>query len=324
METQILVKTTQHNLTISAVMKNGLIWILLAILMMVFWMAGLAAGNAIFPSDLMKPSSEAQGNVVIMLFIICLLHTSVVLYYINNTRLHGYKLILVLFFVMFGIQYFMSQIETFWFNDSLKLPVDGIWALVSGGAIMSLLFSIAATWISGHLFKSENNVLFKPVKISIPSLVIRIMVLSVIVWPLVYFSAGYLIAWQFDAVRQFYTQSTTMESIIAIMKANFASGLYLFQILRGLLWVIIAFAVLGTSNGSIIKKGIILGLLLSLLGSGQLLLPNPYMNPEVRFAHLLETSSSSFLWGMILSWVLGKFTMNENSKQTKEILNHGK
>ena len=39
-----------------------------------------------------------------------------------------------------------------------------------------------------------------------------------------------------------------------------------------------------------------------------LLLPNPLMPEEVRMAHLLETSTSNFLFGWILVLVLVKFS----------------
>jgi hypothetical protein len=60
--------------------------------------------------------------------------------------------------------------------------------------------------------------------------------------------------------------------------------------------------VLSSINGSTLQKGVVLGLLLSILGSSQLLLPNPYMPETVRIAHLIETATSSFLWGIILAY----------------------
>ena len=135
---------------------------------------------------------------------------------------------------------------------------------------------------------------------------IKIILLSVIIWPLIYFLAGYLIAWQFSEIRQYYSGTTEMDSFLSMMKANFASGLYFFQILRGVLWVLIALLVLAATRGSWIRKGIILGLLLAVLGSSQLLLPNPIMPEAVRMGHLLETAPSSFVWGVVLAWVLGR------------------
>jgi len=35
-----------------------------------------------------------------------------------------------------------------------------------------------------------------------------------------------------------------------------------------------------------------------------LLLPNPYMPEPVRMAHLVETASSNFIFGVFVAWVL--------------------
>jgi hypothetical protein len=37
-----------------------------------------------------------------------------------------------------------------------------------------------------------------------------------------------------------------------------------------------------------------------------LLVPNPFMPYEVRMAHLRETASSNFLFGMALGWLFGR------------------
>ena len=99
-----------------------------------------------------------------------------------------------------------------------------------------------------------------------------------------------------------------LASFFSIMKENVISGLYYFQIFRGVLWVLIAYLVLVSTEGTLLRKGLILGLLLSLLGSSQLLLPNPIMPYMVRMGHLVETATSSFIWGFILAWSFEKFT----------------
>ena len=289
------------------IIKRAFVWLGLSLLMMIFWIIGLFIGNAIFPSSLMEMSVDSNSNAELMLFLTCALNTAVILYFIYNSRINGWKLVGVLFLVIFGIQYFMSQIETLWFNDSLNFPIQGIWAIVTGGAIMTLLFALAATWLTGNFspIKEYKN---GKVKINLASMLKWVILLSVIIWPLVYFMAGYLIAWQFAEVRLFYSGTTEMASLLSIMEGNVASGLYFFQIFRGVLWILIAYLVIVATEGSLIHKGIILGLLLSFLGSSQLLLPNPFMSDTIRMAHLAETASSSFLWGLILVWCIGKFT----------------
>lgn len=289
------------------ILKRAPIWLALSLLMMIFWIIGIFIGNAVFPSSLMKMPVDSNSNAELMLFLTCTLNTWVILYFIYNSKGKGWKLVGVLFLVTFGIQYFMSQIETLWFNDSLNFPIQGIWAIVSGGAIMTLLVSIMATWLTGN-FKYKTEYKSRKAKVDIVPMLKWVILLAVIIWPLVYFMAGYLIAWQFTEVRLFYSGTTEMGSFQSIMRGNVASGLYFFQIFRGVLWVLIAYLVMVSTEGSLIHKGIILGLLLSFLGSSQLLLPNPYMSDTIRIAHLAETASSSFLWGLILAWCIGKFT----------------
>jgi hypothetical protein len=46
------------------------------------------------------------------------------------------------------------------------------------------------------------------------------------------------------------------------------------------------------------------GLLFAVLVNAQLLLPNPYMPDAVRMAHLIETASSTFIFGLLVGWLL--------------------
>lgn len=261
-------------------------------------------GNEIFPSSIMDMEVNSGSNPELMLFITCVLNTAVILYFIYNSKLRGWKLVGTIFLISFGIQYFMSQIETWWFNDSIDFPIMGIWAIVSGGAIMTFLFSVTATLLTGR-FKTIDDSVGSKAEIDLLPMIKKTILLAVVIWPMIYFLAGYLIAWQFDEVRVLYSGTTEMGSFLSIMEGNFASGLYFFQIFRGMLWVLIAMLVLTATKGSLIKKGVILGLLLSVLGSSQLLLPNPFMSDMVRMGHLVETATSSFLWGFIMALYLG-------------------
>jgi hypothetical protein len=287
------------------IVKRILIWALLSLSMSFFWIIAMMIGNAIFPSEIISNSGAESNGSDLWLLLICGMNTAVVLIFIYNSGIRGIRLGLILFVIIFGIQFFMAQIETVWFNSSLKMDTNTILMLVTGGLIMSLLFSFFATWVTGRFCKSEA--IAPPALPQMKSLFKPVIVLAVIVWPLVYFLAGYLIAWQFAEIREYYTGSSHMESFFVMMKANITSGLYFFQIFRGLLWVLIASVVLYATDSGWLKSGLILGLLLSFLGSSQLLLPNPIMPEMVRLGHLLETSTSSFIWGLILACFLTKY-----------------
>lgn len=289
--------------------KRIVVWLGLSVLMMIFWIVGIFIGNAIFPSSLIEAAASSDNN-ELMFFLVCAMNTGIIVYFIYNQRTTGWKLVGILFLVIFGIQYFMSQIETLWFNDSLQLPINGIWAIVSGGAIMNLIIALLATWLTGN-FSSSKESDSKKLKLEVQPLIIRGVIFSVVIWPLVYFMAGYFIAWQFTEIRVFYSGTSEMAPFLTIMEDNFASGLYYFQIFRGVLWILIALLVCSVTRGSMIHKGIVLGLLFMFLGSSGLLLDNPVMPYMVRMGHLVETASSNFIWGIILAWGFSKFTVHD-------------
>jgi len=300
-----------------------LIWLGLSILMTIFWIVGLIIGNAIFPSSITEMSADSNSNAGLMLFLTCALNTWVVLYFIYNSQCKGWKLVGTIFLFTFGIQYFMSQIETLWFNDSLNFPVKGILAVVSGGFIMNLLFSVTATWFTGN-FRPLKEPVGEKTKVELAPMVRYFLLLSILVWPVIYFLAGYLIAWQFADVRLFYSGTVEIDSFLSIMKANITSGLYFFQILRGVLWILIALPAVAVIRGSLMRKGVIIGLLFALLGSSQLLLPNPFMSDMVRMAHIIETAPSDFIWGFIIAWCFGKLILSEPNESDLKIPSPGK
>ena len=294
-------------------LKRVLTWIFLSISMLIFWIVGLLISGAIFNENLNEAAAES-GNSELILFIICLLNTAVLLYFIFNSHIKGWKLAATIFFVSFGLQYFLSQIETFWFNDALKMSPKLIWTVIVGGAISNLLFAVLATWITRGF--SEKQVIQLHLKSDGISFVKMVAALSIIVWPVIYFLAGYFIAWQFSEVRQYYTGTQEMESFYNIMKGNVTSGLYFFQMVRGLIWIGIGYLVLLSVQESTFHKAIVLGLLFSVISSSQLLLPNPIMPDMVRIPHLIETGTSNFLWGIIVTWSINKF-LEDNIYQTQ-------
>ncbi len=291
-------------------MKKVLVWLGLSILMTIFWIVGLIIGNAIFPSSITEMSADSDSSGGLILLLTCALNTFVVLYFIYNSQCKGWKMVGIIFLITFGLQYFMSQIETLWFNESLNFPIKGVMAIVSGGFIMNLLFSIKVTWFTGNFSPLKESAGVKA-KVNLVPMVKYFLLLSIVVWPVIYFLAGYLIAWQFSEVRLFYSGTTEMDSFLSIMKANFASGLYFFQILRGVLWILIALPALSVIKGSLIRKGVIIGLLFAVLSSSQLLISNPFMSDMVRLGHLVETAPSDFIWGFIIAWCFGKLISSE-------------
>jgi hypothetical protein len=52
------------------------------------------------------------------------------------------------------------------------------------------------------------------------------------------------------------------------------------------------------------ETALAIGLLFAVVMNARLLLPNPYMPEPVRMAHLVETASSNFIFGLFTGWLL--------------------
>ena len=262
-------------------------------------------------------NQESDSASLIPFLIVAIINCTIILVYIYNSRITGWRLVLTLFVLLFGLQYFMAQIESVWFNNALKMEDNAIYAILAGGFIASLAFSILAAAITGRL-KGETKG-FDQFPVTLPN-ISTVLLLAFIVWPVIYFLAGYYIAWQFEAVRLFYTNSPGIDSLAVMMERNIADKLYFFQMIRGLLWILIAGTALFSLKGSTLRKAIIVGLLLSILSSSQLLISNPIMPESVRMAHLLETSTSNFIWGLVISY--GLCWSNSRQLRTKMKTSH--
>jgi hypothetical protein len=77
-----------------------------------------------------------------------------------------------------------------------------------------------------------------------------------------------------------------------------------FQIVRAMCWVALALPVIRMLKGKWTETALSIGLLFSVVMTAPLLLPNPYMPELVRMAHLAETASSNFIFGVFVGWLL--------------------
>ncbi len=281
-------------------------------LLLLIWMISLLLAEFFIPSHL--ESSQAPEITILFRFIlICLIHVLLLYLTIRYSTWSGIKLTLVIFLLIFMIQYFMSMIEAIWFNDSLDMPLSGIKSILLSGFLLSLFFSPLMVWIGGGYSPKKDSQGHSWDEYLTKDLIWKIPLLILIIYPALYFLAGYFIAWQSESVRIFYTGSAEMEKFSEMMIENVKSGLYGFQILRGLMWVGIAIPVYIMLKGSFWMKGILIGLLFALLMNAQHLLPNPYFPSEVSKIHFIETATSNFVWGFLIVLIFHGMTPQKNN-----------
>jgi DNA-binding MarR family transcriptional regulator len=301
-------------------LKIAALWLALTAVMYIAWMTGFSAGMALFPSDLQQ-ADAAPERTMLLLLAVCAINTAVMMLFMLKSSRGGIVLAASSILLIFGIQFFLSQIETLWFNDALQMPLNGIAAIVAGGLIMSVIFgSVATPMLNGVRKKltSGSPDLHAPYRQA--TFWTRVLLLSVFVYPMLYMLAGYFIAWQAPAVREYYSGNPmlTMSFFESFME-NIRNGLIPYQFLRGLLWILIGLPVLHLYQGPIWLKAVTLGLLYAMLMNSQHLLPNPYFPDEVQLVHFIETASSNFIWGMAVAYGLGPL-FNTQRKQPQNSL----
>ena len=95
---------------------------------------------------------------------------------------------------------------------------------------------------------------------------------------IVYFTFGYFIAWRNPVVREYYG-GIDVGGFFAHLGTVLGNTFWLipFQILRAMLWAVLAMPVIRMMRGRWPETALAIGLLFAVVMNAQLLLPNPYM-----------------------------------------------
>jgi len=256
---------------------------------------------------LLAPASEQHagaeaGAAILALLLVSLINGAVWTYVIRRSRWTGWKLILTVFLVFYGVSTVMPQIESAYFIT--HLPPGMLPRLFLAGLIIAAVFAPLSVLILGKAKRSTNETA-GPSRLKMPvSAWIGKLSLIVVVYLILYFTFGYFIAWKNAAVRAYYGGNDPAGFISHIVSLLHDDPLlFLLQALRAVMWAAIAVPVIKMTKGARWESGLAVALLFAVMTS-QLLLPNPLMPPEVRMAHLLETATSNFLFGWLVVLIL--------------------
>ena len=250
-----------------------------------------------------QPSTDQAAAALAALVVISFLNALVLSYVILRSRWSGWKLIITIFFVFYGVVTVMSQIETAFFVTTL--PPGMLPRVFLAGAIIAALFSPLAVLILGKArSKTSGFDNYSSLDMTIGQWIPKLLII-VIAYVVIYFTFGYFIAWRSAAVRSYYGGSDPGNFLVQVAGAVRDRPLLLpLQIVRALMWTAIAVPVIRMMKGPWWEAGLAVSLLFSVVMCSQLLLPNPFMPEEVRMVHLLETSTSNFLFGWLLVFIL--------------------
>lgn len=280
--------------------------IALSFVYLISFVVASALTIAQFTSQL--PVPEDANTAAQFMPIVALLNTLVLSYIILRSRWSGWQLTGVVFFMFYGVNTFMSQIETAAFPAvANRMPPGMLQGLFIMGMIHAALLAPLAVLILGKWKKdltagAPNDRLVLP----LGEWALKLAVIA-IAYNILYFSFGYYVAWRNPAVQSYYG-GTDPGSLIGQM-ANVVRDtpwLPFFQLLRALLWTLIALPVIRMMKGAWWEAALGVGLLFAVIMNSSLLIPNPLMPTAVRLTHLVETATSNFIFGIFIVWLLNR------------------
>ncbi|BCZ44531.1 hypothetical protein psyc5s11_05980 [Clostridium gelidum] len=279
--------------------------LILTIFITLIWslLSGLLMGIFGFVKEPASNSSDSLKS-LLYLFLLCFFNSIMVIWYTKRSHYSGKKLFINILILIWGIFSFMTQIETLYFNKAIQMPTLMILITVFTSAIIAIFSGIFAIKIKNRTTDRVKNE-YTLNLFSINKNIGKFIFLSFL-YVVFYFFFGYFIAWQFPALRQFYSGSTNILPFWTHMlnQVNQDAFLIVFQIFRGFLWSLIGYILLkGLSVKNEIERYILMGLLLSVPLAIPLVVPNDFMPPAIRFGHFFELLIENFLFGVILTYV---------------------
>jgi hypothetical protein len=268
----------------------------------VYFIVFAAVSAALLAPPTKQLAEPENSGVLVPLLTVSILISAVFAYLIVRSRWFGWKLILTIFFVFYGVITVLPQIETAFFVT--RLPSGMVQRLFLSGAIVAALFAPLAVLIFGKAKDKKEGASGNSRLDMRPTEWVGKLFLIIVAYVCIYFSFGYFIAWKSAAVRDYYGGRDPGSFLGQMSYVVRETPLLLpLQVVRALLWAAIAVPVIRMMKGRWWEAGLAVALLFAVANS-QLLLPNPLMPQEVRMVHLVETASSNFLFGWLTVLVL--------------------
>jgi len=289
--------------------KQLLIWTartaLLLLLFYVLFISGSMAISGMLP-DIESEPGLIDGNIGFLFFGI--INMLLIIGLILSSRWNGWKLALLLGAAYFGAVTFLTQIEAWYFMSNVTFDQKLLPRLFIMGLPVAFIYIPLAVLILGK-GKTKDNL--KPVL----SLIIPVrqwiwkLITIAIIYILLYWFAGYYIAWQNADLRAFYGSPGDIlpfwEHTANTFRAD--SGLFLFQAIRAMLWTLCAIPIIRGSKVNVWRTAILVGLFFTVPQISGLIIENPLMPiASVRLSHMIEGIATNVVFGMIIVWLLNR------------------
>ncbi len=278
-------------------MKKNLLFVLKFLALLVLVAVIFSVGGSLLGPDVPWPE-EIQAGALYAMPLLFFTYTAVITAVILRSSVGGWKLMLGLAVSWYGVQTFMAQIETAYFGPALGIDPAWLPGFFLEGLPVALIFVPLAVLILGKGRNFDENpdatarLALPPVEWAWKLAVIAVLYL------ILYFSFGYVVAWSNPALSAMYGNGANT--------AVFDNAkLFPLQLGRGVLWALFALPVIRMSKGKPWQIALLIGVLLALPMNIAHALPNPIMpDPSVRLSHFIETTTSNFIFGYLLTMLI--------------------
>jgi hypothetical protein len=283
-------------------------WLIRVLALYVLFLVCFAAGAAPVASALPDAAPSEPGLVppVAGLLIVALVNVAVVSALILTSRWSGWTLAITLALAYYGAVTLLPQVETWFFLSSISVDRAVLPRLFLMGVPTAFLFVPLAVWILGRGRAPRAWPSQPALRMPGGEWIWKLTALAV-AYVVLYWCAGYFIAWQNPELRAFYGEPGDARPFLEHTAATLRRdpGIFLFQLFRALLWVLCAVPIILGSRAGLWATALLVALLFSLPQNVGQILANPLMpSASVRLSHLVETASSTFVFGVLVVWVL--------------------
>lgn len=278
--------------------------VVMTVISAIGWIIGTMIGNGITQSA--PPPTADAASAGLSFLAVCVFNSVLLALLIGTTRSYtgnGRRIALVLY--VFTIQFLLPQTETFFFGSQIGIGYAQAASILISGTFVAFATTPLAITLYEKLASAAPAP--NPLRVTIPNkkkFLLWAALLIFIGYPFLYLTFGYYIAWQNEHLRVYYTGSNYMRSYLGGFGEAMSNGIYFFQLLRGAIWIVATVPVAVMLKEKPTVQFIVIGILSALLPTALLFIPNPYMPWDIAMTHFVETSSSNFVWGLLMVYMV--------------------
>lgn len=282
--------------------KSTIVLVLKYLALVAVYVLVSSLSSVVLPARLLMnvPGDPASTyNILMSSLLVAAVNTLIIVVVILRSRWSGWKLMLGLSAAYYGLVTVMSQMETGYFADALGVDGNTLVRLFLAGLPVALFFVPLAVWVLG---KARSTAADMPLTTFLPVDVkewLWKLGLIAVLYVVVYFTFGFFVAWQNPNLVSMYDTASHPQIF------NNAR-LVPFQLIRGVLWGLLAVLCIHILRGGRLEKAALVGMLFAVPMSIGLIFPNnPFIPDEsVRMSHLVELLSSNSLFGVLVVAIL--------------------